>query len=111
MVHCKQDLLHCVCTTLSVSLQWVYCIHTSVCVCSKDVSLPLPEGVAEAQDELFVRMEAVEEEVRRLKERVDELESGLPYLNTRRSVLNTLMFMAWLLLPVGMVYLLTHRRK
>ena len=80
-------------------------------MCSKDEALPLPESVAEAQDELFVRMEAVEEEVQRLKERVDEFESGLPYLNTRRSVLNTLIFVAWLLLPVGMVYMLTHRRK
>ena len=80
-------------------------------MCSNDVALSLPEGVAEAQDELFVRMEAVEEEVRGLKERLDDFESGLPYLNTRRSVLNTLTFMAWLLLPVGVLYLLTLRKK
>lgn len=80
-------------------------------MCSNDVALSVPEGVAEAQDELFVRMEAVEEEVRRLKERLDDFESGLPYLNTRRSVLNTLMFMAWLLLPVGVLYLLSRRKE
>ena len=110
-MHYKHDLhiVLCVYHTECITTMGVRC--TSVCVCSRGVPLPLPEGVAEAQDELFVRMEAVEEEVRRLKERVDELESGLPYLNTRRSVLNTLMFIAWLLLPVGMVYLLTHRRK
>lgn len=80
-------------------------------MCSNDVALSLPEGVAEAQDQLFVRMEAVEEEVRGLKERLDDFESGLPYLNTRRSVLSTLTFMAWLLLPVGVLYLLTLRKK
>ena len=65
----------------------------------------------ENREEMMARIEAVEEQVRQMKERLDDFETSAPYLGTRKSVLNTLVFVTWLALPIGILYLLTPRRR
>lgn len=65
----------------------------------------------ENREEMMARIEAVEEQVRQMKERLDDFETSTPYLGTRKSVLNTLVFVTWLALPIGILYLLTPRRR
>ena len=75
---------------------------------NSELTRTLPE---ENSAEMMARIEAVEEEVRQIKERLDDFEASVPYLGTRKSVLNTLVFLTWLILPVGILYLLTPRRR
>ena len=104
------DTPACSVQILSLIPQLMKILHCRVSTgnSNSELTRTLPE---ENSAEMMARIEAVEEEVRQIKERLDDFEASLPYLGTRKSVLNTLVFLTWLILPVGILYLLTPRRR
>ena len=64
-----------------------------------------------SKEELVARIESAEAEIHSVKDRLDSLEAGFPYINPRRSFLNTLVFIVWLILPVGVAYVIGQKKR